>query len=763
MSKRRMNLVWPVSLLALLLVGCRGLKHVTPEDPLFTGSDIVFTASPDDDPKGAAMELAGVVEPGPNTTFLGMRPRLAIHNMVKEPKVKGKGFRNMLRYKVGEPPVKLSALPLADIDAALVNRLNNRGYFAATASHQVITHGRKATVIFTVVPGPVHRLRSIVHGDTVTSADTLLEQLRMAAPTSTLHVGDAYSLKAVRAERDRVVARLRNDGYYHLTNEDLEFAVDTSMGGRRMDLRLRPAREAALIDLRRHTIRSVQLHGDVEPEATAIDSSMVGDLLYVNYFGSYRPGTLTRAVFVKPGEPYSLRRTERTQGFLGSYGTFSSVRVLYEEDSLHPGLLDAKVMATPLKRFSLFSEFSITTKSNNFTGPGLKAGFKDRNLFRGGEQLTIDGTGRFEAQLGSQGTTTAYELVLNAGLRIPRLLLFQRWKLGGSFTPFTNFNANYGLYRRIGLYGMVTTSGSYSYSWRSDARTWHDLDVLDVSLNEPYYTSDEFQLFLDENPAIKRSFEEQFIVGAGYSYSHTTQQGKEDRNWWWYGGGIDGSGNFLSGLKAITRTERPEEGYTLFGQVFAQYVRLRAELRSTQKIGGHGAALAGRFLASSGFSYGNSTVMPYVKQYYSGGPNSVRAFRARSIGPGSYVPPPDQADNVLVDQVGDIRLEANLEYRFPIAGYVKGALFGDAGNVWLLREDPQRPGGEFQWSKVLDELALGAGFGLRVDVEVIVLRLDLAMPLRRPDLSTGDRWTFDDLDPQVEDNVILNIAIGYPF
>jgi hypothetical protein len=763
MSHMHRNFLWPVALIALLLAGCQGLKHVTPEDPLFTGSEIVFTAPPEEDPKGAALELAGVVEPSPNTTFLRMRPRLAIHNLFKEPKEKGKGFRNTMRYKVGEAPVRLSALPLADIDAALVNRMNNRGYFAASASHAIINHGRRAQVVFTVVPGPVHRIRSVVHGDTVAASDTLIEQLRLAAPGTLLRSGDAYSLMAVRAERDRVVAELRNDGYYHLSNEDLEFAVDTSMGGQWADLRLRPSREAALADLRRHYLRRVEVHGDFEPEAPVLDSTVVDDLHYVNYFGSFRPTTITRAVFLKPGQPYSLKRTERTQGFLGSYGTFSGVRVTYEQDSLHPGFLNAKVLATPLKRYSLFSEFSLTAKSNNFSGPGLKAGWKDRDLFRGGEQLTIDGTGRFEAQLGSQGTTTAYEIVLNAGLRIPRLLLLQGWKLGGPFTAFTNFNANYGLYRRIGLYGMLTSSGTFSYSWRSDARTWHQLDVLDVSRNEPYYTSPEFQVFLDENPAIKRSFEEQFIVGSGYSYSHTTQEGKEDRNWWWYSAGIDGSGNFLSGLKAITQAERPEGGYTLFGQTFAQYLRVRTEVRSTQQVGGHGASIAGRLLASSGYSYGNSTVMPYVKQFYSGGPSSVRAFRARSIGPGSYAPPPDQSDNVLVDQVGDIRLEANLEYRFPIAGYVKGAFFADAGNVWLLRDDPQRPGGKFEWSKVLDEMALGAGFGVRVDVEIIVLRIDLAMPLRRPDLSTGDRWTFDDLDPQVQDNAILNIAIGYPF
>ncbi|MBL8002442.1 MAG: BamA/TamA family outer membrane protein [Flavobacteriales bacterium] len=754
---------WLPLLTVVLLIGCRGLRHVTPEDPLYTGSEVVFATPPEDDPKGAHGELSGVVEPSPNSTFLGMRPRLAIHNMFKEPKVKGKGFRNTMRYKVGESPVHLSALPLADIDAALVNRMNNRGYFAASATHEVVRDGRKAHVVFTVVPGRVHRIASVVHGDTVPSADTLLEQVRMTAPGSLIHPGEAYSLARVRAERDRVVAALRNNGYYHLANEDLEFAVDTSIGDRLLGLRLRASLEAEGLDLRRHYIRSVELHGDAEPDAAPFDSTMVDDKLYVNYFGSYRPRTLTRAIFIEPGQPYSLRRTERTQSFLGSYGAFNSVRVVYEEDSVVPGMLKARVMATPMKRFTLFSEVSLSAKSNNFTGPGIKAGFKDRNLFRGGEQFTVDATGRFETQFGTQGTTTSYELVLNAGLRVPRLLLLQGLKTGGPYTPFTNINVNYGLYRRIGLYGMRTASGTYSYAWRSDARTWHELDVVELSLNEPYYTSPEFEDFLSQNPSIRRSFEEQFIVGAGYSYAHTTQRSRSDRSWWWYGGGIDGSGNLLSTVKSFSQRDRPVEGYTLFGQTYAQYIRIRGEVRSTQRSGARGASLAARLLASSGLSYGNSSVMPYVKQYYSGGPNSVRAFRARSIGPGSYTPPPDQPDNVLVDQVGDIRLEANLEYRFPIAGYVKGALFADAGNVWLLREDPQRPGAEFEWGDAMDELAVGAGFGIRFDVEVIVLRLDLAMPLRRPDLAAGDRWTFDDLDPQLEDNAILNIAIGYPF
>jgi outer membrane protein assembly factor BamA len=166
--------------------------------------------------------------------------------------------------------------------------------------------------------------------------------------------------------------------------------------------------------------------------------------------------------------------------------------------------------------------------------------------------------------------------------------------------------------------------------------------------------------------------------------------------------------------------------------------------------------------------YDNSTTIPFVKQFYSGGTNSLRGFRARSVGPGTYSPETDPNqdyadDNLQVDQVGDIKFESNIEYRFPIAGAMKGALFTDVGNVWLWNEDPQRPGGQFHLDQMMQELAVAAGFGLRYDPQIIVVRLDLGAPLRRPDLPEGDRWVFDDQYPQLFDNVILNIAIGYPF
>jgi outer membrane protein assembly factor BamA len=299
------------------------------------------------------------------------------------------------------------------------------------------------------------------------------------------------------------------------------------------------------------------------------------------------------------------------------------------------------------------------------------------------------------------------------------------------------------------------------YTWREDRRTWHDLQILELSYNNLYFASNEFEEFLNNNPFIRRSFEEQFIIGFGYSYTRSTRRREQQRSWLLYTLGGDEGGNLTSAIFGTTTGPRPEGGYTLLGERFAQYVRFRPELRWYRMLGTRGSMLATRVLTHVAYAYGNSSAVPFVKQFFAGGTNSLRGFRARSVGPGSYVS--DATGNLLIDQVGDIKFEFNMEYRTTLSGMFKGALFVDAGNVWLWNDDPQRPGGKFSWDRAFDELAMDAGFGLRIDPEIIVVRLDLAFPLRRPDLPQGDRWVFDDLDSRWNRNFILNIAIGYPF
>jgi outer membrane protein assembly factor BamA len=225
--------------------------------------------------------------------------------------------------------------------------------------------------------------------------------------------------------------------------------------------------------------------------------------------------------------------------------------------------------------------------------------------------------------------------------------------------------------------------------------------------------------------------------------------------------GIEFAGNTLS----LLSSDAPEgERNTFLGIAYAQYARTTADLRFYTNTGNYNQ-LVFRILAAVGIPYGNSNILPYRKQFYIGGSTSVRAFRYRSVGPGTYLP--DSIDNNLFfDQTGDIKLESNLEYRFNIYKLLKGALFLDAGNIWLVNEDPSKPGGKFVFSDILSEMAVGTGFGIRLDASFFVLRLDLGMPLRKPFLPDNDRWVTDEINLKSpswrRDNLVLNIAIGYP-
>lgn len=744
----------------LLLSSCTGLKYASEERPLLTDVTINWASTPEANSEEALRELYGVVTPTPNNSIMGLRPTVALRNMVKEPKRPNKGIRNLLKYKIGSQAIYLSDLPMDDINIALVNRMNNRGYYSASCVHSVAKKGRKASVTFTVYPGRPHRVRKISSGDPRASGlDSVLVSAKVA---DRIQVGEPYDLARLVEDRNTTTAELRNRGYFRLRPEDLVWVADTTVGNMGVDLHLRVKTNTPSAKTSVYTLGSVTVFGDVDEVLPASDTSMFDGIRYVDYLGLYRPETILRGVFIQPGQRYSLQKSNATQRYLSSYGVFRNVLVSYVEKTERPEVLNAEIKLLPQKRFSLFSEMNAVAKSNNFAGPGLKFGFRDRGLFRGAEQLTLDLNGRFETQVAGAGRgNNAYEIGIKAGLQIPRMLLLPFLRTERTSAPRTNFNMGYGLFRRVNLYGLESASAGMGYNWSNDRRTWHDMKLLEVSYVNLYYTTAEFDDFLQANPAIRRSFEEQFIVGLGYTYTRSTKRRPDQRGWFVYSIGGDESGNLLSsGFRAI-EGPRPDEGYTLFGERFSQYFRLQPELRWYKSVGRKGDRIVTRFLAHTAWAYGNSSTVPFVKQFFAGGTNSLRGFRARSVGPGSFVSTANS--ELLIDQVGDIRLEANAEYRFTFTGIFKGALFADAGNVWLLNEDPQRPGGTFEWGNIMKEFGVNAGFGLRIDPEVIVIRLDLAAPLRRPDLPEGNRWVFNNLESRLGRNFILNIAIGYPF
>jgi outer membrane protein insertion porin family len=295
---------------------------------------------------------------------------------------------------------------------------------------------------------------------------------------------------------------------------------------------------------------------------------------------------------------------------------------------------------------------------------------------------------------------------------------------------------------------------NFGYRWSKSDRISHTFNPVEVIFTQIPESSKsaEFNDYLQENPGVQRSFDEQFIVGTSYEFTYESPT--NGHNEFFFRGGIDLAGNLLNAVYSSTDATKDSLGsYTLFGVPFSQYARTRIDLRYNFKFNQR-SKLVTRFSTGVGIPLHNSNILPYIKQFYVGGTNSLRSFIARSVGPGSEVPPEGYND-----LTGDIRLEGNVEYRFDVAGNLKGALFMDAGNIWLYKKDPSRPNGTFHLNTFLKEIAISSGWGLRWDFNFLVARLDFAYTVRTPYLPAGERWTtnFNFWNPAI------NIAIGYPF
>jgi outer membrane protein insertion porin family len=345
----------------------------------------------------------------------------------------------------------------------------------------------------------------------------------------------------------------------------------------------------------------------------------------------------------------------------------------------------------------------------------------------------------------------------------PKILSPFKIKPFSGFMAKTKVTAGYEYQNRTQLYSLQTMKASFGYLWKSNERKEHQLKITEITFARPKDVTALYQEQIDQNPSLEKVVDEQLVFGPTYSYIYSNTMKKEKRNTIYYKGSVSLSGN-LAGL--ITSADiAKKDTVEVFGVPFSQFIRLENEFKHYLKLGNE-SQLASRIIAGAGFAYGNSNEMPYISQFFIGGTNSIRAFKARSIGPGTYRDPAINTDNYTEDQSGDIKLELNTEYRAKIYRMIKGAVFVDAGNIWLLNDNPDKPGSKFT-ADFMNQLAVGVGAGLRVDLSVLVFRTDLAFPIRKPYLPDGNRWVIDSIDfgsgSWRNENLIFNLAIGYPF
>ncbi|MFW5705518.1 MAG: BamA/TamA family outer membrane protein [Bacteroidota bacterium] len=754
----------PVLVLLLTLAGCTGLGKISEGEYLFTGGDVSYRDKAGlSDKQEIDNQLNGLIMPEPNTKLLWMRPFLAIHNMVGETD-KEKGLKYWLKYKLGKPPVLLSDVKPDDISDAMVNRLENQGHFNATTEYEIKRDKKTADIEFEIDAGTYYTIRSLRFPG---SANRLLRLINESSEKSLIDTGMHYDLDKLSRERDRIDKILKNKGYFYFAPNYLIFTADTLVGNHQVNMDLDVKADIPSDAEVAYRLNKIYIHDDYSLRDYNPDTTRVDNYYYLTDNNYFDPQTVVEAVFLYQDSLYERRNHYNTLRHLMGLGIYKFANARFSKaDSA--GLMNVSLLLTPYKKMSVSAETNYALGTNNFAGPGLKLSFKNRNIFRGAELLSINLGGRFETQYsGKNKGQTSYEITLDASLSIPRFvpIRFQR-NVSKEFVPSTVITIGGGLYSRMKLYELRSFNSSLTYNWRNTDRISQQFSPLDVSYTALAKTSDEFEDYLDSNPIIRRSFEEQFILGNSYTFTYSTLHLTQKHARVLVSPSIDASGNAAYLLSTIGGSDpTPENPEKLLDVPFAQYVRIRNEIRYFYDLS-PSTVLASRLITASGFPYGNSSTMPYIKQYFVGGTNSVRAFSSRTVGPGTYAPP-DTVDNVFLDQTGDIKLEASLEYRFDIYRFVKGAFFADAGNIWLNNADDNRPGGKFNFDTFYKELAVGTGFGIRFDFDFVVVRFDLAFPVRKPYLSAGDRWVFDEIaigsSSWRRENLILNIAIGYPF
>ena len=698
--------------------------------------------------------LKNAVIPEPNSAFLGMHIGLWAHYKVQ---AKKDGFiSRYLERKYGEEPVYLSSVNFNENEKLLINRLENRGYFFPDITFRSAINGKKARAVYSVEPGRPYALETYQYqSDSGDAVDQVISDLLVE---SDLQPGQKFNLDKLKSERRRIDKYLKEHGYFYFSSKYLTFTTDTNQYPHRgFDLYLRLIDDAPRERLKPYRLGKVSVYSNIEHSGLEDipDSSEVNGIKYFQNPEWVQSEYIDKQIVTVPDSVYRLKYAQATSRRLSSLGAYQHANVRFSpsatDSSDTSDLLDAKIFLTPAKKFNIRTGMHGFTKSTGFAGPGLVVNFQNRNFLKGAEVLEIVGTLGYEFQI-SRGTSRGlnnFELRLENSLIYPRLLApwirFNKFRTYS--VPNTRIKLNFNFQQRALYYSLNNFYTALSYDWYSNPKVRWEATPLSLNYMHVFNKTEDFLKIIAGNPFLARSFDDQLIpaTSIGFQYSELNDLSKVNRLYL--------SIN-LEQAGFLTRIISPDD--SILGLPFAQYVKADIDFRHNMRISRE-HRLVNRVFVGLGMPYGNSASLPYIKQYFSGGPNSVRAFLVRSLGPGGFVP--QQIDNsTFFDQAGDIRLEFNSEYRFPILGYLKGALFIDAGNIWLTNDNPSLPGGQFT-SEWFRQLAVGTGVGLRFDAQVLIVRLDVAHAIKYPSKEFREFW---ESDPRLG-GLVWNFAIGYPF
>jgi outer membrane protein insertion porin family len=759
--------------LFFLIHSCSNTKYLNEGEMLYTGSKIKIESDSlsRKDRNALRDELEESVIPKPNSSFLGLRPRLFFYNITKEPE-KDKGLRYWMKYRLGEEPVLLGDVDREFNRDIIVNYSENKGYFNADANYDTIAKSNKAEIIYTLYPGNQYKINEV---EFEKDSTLINEEIQKVTRRSLLKPGNPFDLDVIKAERERIDRNLKERGFYYFSPENIIVQADSTVtNDHKVDLNVKLKDNTPNLAKQQFSIDKVIVYPnyniqDVKEGKYGIPSHLdtiskyqFEDIYVIDSERKFKPRIFDRVLYFKTGDLYNRSDHNLTLSRLINLGVFKFVKNEFVISDSVNHKFDVYYLLTPRELQSLRLEALGRTNSANYVGSELNLNWTHRNIFRGAEQLKVALYGAFDVQMGGpKDAANIFRAGANAKLSFPRIVAPFRFQSSSEFVPRTNISIGYEFQNRTDLYTLNNFNGSFGYVWKENVRKEHDLKIIDITYVSPANVTPKFDSLAMNNIFLNRIVQPQLIYGPTYAYTYTTTMSPR-KNTIYYRGMLDLAGN-LTGLITGANAKKGNQK-EIFDVPFSQYVKMENDFRYYHRFN-RKSSFASRIIAGVAYPYGNSEHIPFSRQFFIGGSNSIRAFRARTLGPGSFDPRIDE-NAFFFDQSGDVKLELNAEYRFNVFNFLNLAAFVDAGNIWLINEDEERPGGKIskEW---LSEIAVGAGLGVRLDFNILILRLDLAMPLRVPYYEKNDRWALDKIDfgnsQWRKDNLILNIAIGYPF
>ncbi len=761
--------------LAAMLASCSTTRRLTDDQTLYTGVkkiEMESFAEGEKVPGSVATAAGAPLRVKPNNPLVSpwIRTPLpvglwAYNSLYTEKK---KGFRAWLYRTFAKQPVVLERDVQPDARIGMVGDiLDNHGYFGSKATYELFPrrNPQKTKVGYKVTLARPWFFETVRFPAPV---DTLTREIAAVAATSNLKPGLQYNVDTLAREQARITTALRGKGYYWFRPEYLEYRADTTRVPYGVDLRMDVSRTAPPAALVPYSVGDVTLKifsadGRGRPDSVDIN----GVKVWYQRPLKLRHSVIRRAMSLRSGQTASLPAINRMLDNLTRLGVFRYVNPETSPlDSLRPGdRLDMSISAAMNTPMELMGEADLRYKSSSFIGPVLELSLSHGNIFKGGETFSINMIGSYEWQTGNtsqEANSTAvnsYEVGVSASLVFPRMLvpgfMGRRLPYGGK----TSYSIGVDLLNRPKFFQMLSFNWTNTYDFRTSSTVTHSFTPFKMAYNNLLRTTEEFDEAMEGNPVVALSFDDQFIPSASYTYSYDKRFGHLRRDRIMVQATLTSAGNVWAGAYALFGAPRGVGAKRLLGDPFSQFFKETAEFRLYKQVARAGT-FALRVFAGAGHAYGNSSVMPYTEQFYTGGANSIRAFTVRSIGPGSYRSVTNDKKYRYFDQTGDMKLEVNAEFRFPIAGGLNGAVFLDAGNIWLLKDDPERRGGKLGSSGFFNSVATGTGAGLRYDLSFLVVRLDLGIGIHLP-YATSRAGYYN--IPRFRDGLGFHLAIGYPF